>query len=69
MRSIRISADLIKSSPPDFFTLVIRPLPPVLISRYAKNHSPEDFLSAIFCIMILHQVSYFTKKLIISEAI
>ena len=22
---------------------VVGPLPPVLISRYAKNHSPDDF--------------------------
>ncbi len=26
-------------------------LPPVLISRYAKNHSANDFLSATLCIM------------------
>ena len=26
---------------PDFW--IVGPLPPVLISRYAKNHSPDDF--------------------------
>ncbi len=34
----------IKSSPQDFLEIeVVGPLPPVLISRYAKNHSPDDF--------------------------
>ena len=38
-----ISCEAYNPSPQDFLALVVGPLPPVLISRYAKNHSPDDF--------------------------
>ena len=45
----------------------VGPLPPVLISRYAKNHSPDDFCLRHYALCILHcalsNILNFEKKL------